>query len=43
LAVNSIAELPPDPETTTRASPRGPLSALPDQAYFTSLPIRMAA
>jgi len=26
LAVNSIAELPPDPETTTRASPRGPLS-----------------
>lgn len=26
LAVNSIKELPPDPETTTRASPRGPLS-----------------
>lgn len=26
LAVNSISELPPDPETTTRASPRGPLS-----------------
>jgi hypothetical protein len=26
LAVNSITELPPDPETTTRASPRGPLS-----------------
>jgi len=26
LAVNSIAELPPDPETTTRASPRGPIS-----------------
>src|ERR1700692_2542176 len=25
-AVNSIRELPPDPETTTRASPRGPLS-----------------
>jgi hypothetical protein len=26
LAVNSITDLPPDPETTTRASPRGPLS-----------------
>jgi len=26
LAVNSISELPPDPETATRASPRGPLS-----------------
>ena len=26
LAVNSITELPADPETTTRASPRGPLS-----------------
>jgi hypothetical protein len=26
LAVNSIVELPPDPETTTRESPRGPLS-----------------
>jgi hypothetical protein len=26
LAVNSIAELPPDPETTTRESPRGPIS-----------------
>src|SRR5437763_16912414 len=26
LAVNSITELPPDPETATRASPRAPLS-----------------
>src|SRR5436305_13051206 len=26
LAVNSISELPPDPETATRASPRGPMS-----------------
>src|SRR6266436_1141382 len=26
LAVNSITELPPDPETATRASPRGPMS-----------------
>jgi hypothetical protein len=27
LAVNSLDELPPDPETATRESPRGPLSA----------------
>ena len=26
LAVNSLDQLPPDPETTTRESPRGPLS-----------------